>query len=201
MVRNTKTTPIFHGFIIYALVDPRDNLIRYVGITDNLYSRVGAHLRETGSRTAKGKWLAELNAENLLPLAKELEQVKVSRKERYLAEERERYWIEYYKKAGMPLLNVIYVDIGKERISPVKLSRQKYYKKQVSTIDELRKRAGLRLEELAELSDVSYTSLRKMIRGEKVSKSLVERVLKVLSRQLGRNLFFDNIRGINYLEY
>ncbi len=40
-------------------------------------------------------------------------------------------------------------------------------------LDQLRIGAGLRVKELADLSDVSESSLRKMIRGEGVSGVLV----------------------------
>jgi len=42
-------------YIIYALVDSRDESVRYIGITDNMPMRFKAHLREAGSITAKGK--------------------------------------------------------------------------------------------------------------------------------------------------
>ena len=41
-------------YIIYAPVDPRDESVRYIGITDNIPMRFKQHLREAGSITSKG---------------------------------------------------------------------------------------------------------------------------------------------------
>lgn len=69
----------------------------------------------------------------------------------------------------------------------------------MDTLDQLRIRAGLRVNELADLSDVSESSLRKMIRGEGVSGVLVYKVLRVLSERLGRDITLNDIRGLTIL--
>ena len=69
----------------------------------------------------------------------------------------------------------------------------------MDTLDQLRKRAGLRVNELADLADVSESSLRKMVRGEGVSEVLVYRVLRVLSERLGREIIPENISGLKIL--
>ncbi len=67
----------------------------------------------------------------------------------------------------------------------------------MDTLDQLRKRAGLRINELADLADVSESTLRKMIRGEPVSEVLVYKVLRVLSDRLGREIALQDVSGIN----
>ncbi len=69
----------------------------------------------------------------------------------------------------------------------------------MDTLDHLRKRAGLRVNELADLADVSESSLRKMIRGEAVSDVLVYKVLRVLSERLGRELTINDVSGLSIL--
>ncbi len=69
----------------------------------------------------------------------------------------------------------------------------------MDTLDQLRKRAGLRVNELADLADVSESTLRKMIRGEPVSDVLVYKVLRVLSERLGREIALQDVAGINTL--
>ncbi len=69
----------------------------------------------------------------------------------------------------------------------------------MDTLDHLRKRAGLRVNELADLADVSESSLRKMIRGEAVSDVLVYKVLRVLSERLGRELTINDVSGLGIL--
>jgi transcriptional regulator with XRE-family HTH domain len=63
----------------------------------------------------------------------------------------------------------------------------------------LRKRAGLRVNELADLADISESTLRKMIRGEGVSEVLVYKVLRVLSERLGREITAEEVSGLNIL--
>jgi len=69
----------------------------------------------------------------------------------------------------------------------------------MDTLDHLRKRSALRINELADLAEVSESSLRKMIRGEAVSVVLVYKVLRVLSERLGHEITLDDISGINVL--
>jgi predicted transcriptional regulator len=69
----------------------------------------------------------------------------------------------------------------------------------METIDQLRVRAGLQVKELADLADVSESSLRKMIRGQAVSDVLVYKVLRVLSERLGRGIDIKDVDGIKLL--
>ena len=62
-------------YIIYAPVDPRDESVRYIGITDNIPMRFKQHLREAGSITSKGVWLAELQRYGLQPDVRILEEI------------------------------------------------------------------------------------------------------------------------------
>jgi transcriptional regulator with XRE-family HTH domain len=69
----------------------------------------------------------------------------------------------------------------------------------MATLDQLRKRAGLQVKELADTADVSETTLRKMMRGVAVSEVLVYRVLRVLSDRLGREIAISDVNGLNTL--
>jgi hypothetical protein len=69
----------------------------------------------------------------------------------------------------------------------------------MDTLDQLRKRAGLQVKELADLADVSETSYRKMVRGEPVGEVLVYRVLRVLSERLQREITPKDVSGLNTL--
>lgn len=69
----------------------------------------------------------------------------------------------------------------------------------MDTLDQLRKRAGLRVNELADMADVSESTLRKMMRGEEVSEVMVYRVLRILSERLGREITPSDISGLNML--
>lgn len=83
---------------IYALIDPRDDKVRYVGYTSKkIEDRLRAHISEATSvysfstKTDKSLWIKELLNLDLKPIVKLLEYV--SFKDR---KEKERYWIKYY---------------------------------------------------------------------------------------------------------
>ena len=69
----------------------------------------------------------------------------------------------------------------------------------MDTLDQLRIRAGLRVNELADLADVSELTLRKMLRGDAVSSVLVYKVLRILSERLGREITINDVRGLSIL--
>ena len=69
----------------------------------------------------------------------------------------------------------------------------------MDTLDQLRIRAGLRINELADIADVSESSLRKMMRGDGVSEVLIYKVLRVLSERLGREITLNDVRGLTIL--
>ena len=69
----------------------------------------------------------------------------------------------------------------------------------MDTLDQLRIRAGLRVNELADLADVSESTLRKMIRGDAVSGVLVYKVLRILSERLGREITINDVSGLSIL--
>jgi predicted transcriptional regulator len=69
----------------------------------------------------------------------------------------------------------------------------------MDTLDQLRIRAGLRVNELADLADVSESTLRKMIRGDAVSSVLVYKVLRILSERLGREITINDVSGLSTL--
>ncbi len=69
----------------------------------------------------------------------------------------------------------------------------------MDTLDQLRIRAGLRVNELADLADVSESTLRKMIRGDAVSSVLVYKVLRILSERLGREITINDVSGLSIL--
>ena len=83
---------------IYALIDPRDNVIKYIGQTRfSLNKRYSEHLRNSKYNATKNHnvycWINELKKKFLLPTIKEIEMIDVE-----LLNEREKYWVTYYNK-------------------------------------------------------------------------------------------------------
>jgi hypothetical protein len=95
-------------WIIYALVDPRDNAVRYVGRAYEPQVRLKAHLKdEYAANPAKYRWIRELRTSGLLPHMEVLEGVYGSMRD---ADARERVWIQYFINAGAALTNIQYID-------------------------------------------------------------------------------------------
>jgi len=88
---------------IYALIDPIDNKVKYVGATNNIESRLKGHISSgkiathairRGKRVdVKTQWLHDLHQQGLIPLMKILDSCQIEQ-----AQERERYYFEIYNK-------------------------------------------------------------------------------------------------------
>ncbi len=85
---------------IYALIDPRDNRIRYIGHCASISRRMRQHSWDArhGRALPVYDWMRGLMAESLKPDHKIIEQTG--------NDIREAYWIEHYRQQGEPLLNL-----------------------------------------------------------------------------------------------
>lgn len=88
-------------YSVYALVDPRDQAVRYVGLSQNVHKRYAAHL-VISERPNKTLWIKELMQAGTPPALTVLE-TNLSRKE---AEAKEGQWIQHYLDQGYALLNL-----------------------------------------------------------------------------------------------
>ena len=108
-VQSPRNSPhLLAPYIIYALVDPRNNAIRYVGRAHEPQIRLREHIRsEREANPAKYRWLRELEKQGLLPRVEVLEGVYGSLED---ADARERVWIRHFINAGAELTNIQYMD-------------------------------------------------------------------------------------------
>ncbi len=86
---------------IYALLDPRDNRVRYVGLTGTpLHVRMFFHLQSArhGERGPKATWIRELLELRLEPQIVLIEETLEGPK-------REIYWIAHFRKVAGDLTN------------------------------------------------------------------------------------------------
>ena len=88
-------------YVVYTLIDPRNDTVRYVGITKDVYLRFNQHIRGDCGNIKKNGWIFECRQENVMIIMKALEQISSIE----TARERERYWIRYYIESGMPIEN------------------------------------------------------------------------------------------------
>lgn len=97
LIYNHSMTTIF----IYALKDPRDGLIKYVGQTKDLKERLKKHNCDFRNNTPKTAWLKKLKAERLKPELIVLQEVDGDN-----WKDAEIYWIAKLKANGMKLKNI-----------------------------------------------------------------------------------------------
>jgi predicted GIY-YIG superfamily endonuclease len=88
-------------YAIYALIDPTDQLVYYVGQTQYPKRRFAQHMLEQSRQGAKAEWLRGLIEKRQQPLMQILEIVGDEK----IALAREREWIYRYIEQGMPLVN------------------------------------------------------------------------------------------------
>jgi hypothetical protein len=81
---------------VYALIDPRDGLVRYVGCSANPARRMHGHLsyarKGRDIHTLKGAWIKSLLDASIVPSLRILESTSAD------WESAERKWIEYYRE-------------------------------------------------------------------------------------------------------
>ncbi len=86
--------------VIYALIDPLTNDVRYIGKTHNeLYKRLSGHYKDK-RKTYKTHWIASLKDKGLKPSIIIIEECTLENWEK-----REKYWIDYYRKLDCGLTN------------------------------------------------------------------------------------------------
>ena len=87
---------------IYALVDPRDERIRYIGKTVNLEKRYEQHVYWlNGSNPRKENLISGLLKRGMKPIISVIEECDHSN-----WQEREKYWIAYYRELLPDLTNI-----------------------------------------------------------------------------------------------
>lgn len=83
--------------VIYGLVDPRDGIIRYIGVTKNPAYRLAEHMRMPHKEGLhKNQWIAELISKGLSPIFVFLDAVKEEQ-----AKETEFKWITHFSTLGV----------------------------------------------------------------------------------------------------
>ena len=87
---------------IYSLKDPRDYQIKYIGKALDIDKRYKQHIKNyTNKKSLKSSWVLSLLQYGLQPI---LEIVEICNESKW--QEREKYWIKYYKELGFDLKNM-----------------------------------------------------------------------------------------------
>ena len=163
--------------IIYALTDPRNGKIRYVGKSNDTYLRLKSHMSEArrNSGTHRLNWLRQLLNLSLDPILTILEEV-----EDEDWQDRERYWIAYGRSVGWPLTNA--TAGGKGANNPSKATRKKLSKAAMGK----RYAAGKRTKEFR-LQQAEYARGNQNAKGHTVSKDARKGISAALKRHFQEN--------------
>jgi predicted GIY-YIG superfamily endonuclease len=89
-----------HEWKVYVLVDPRDDTVRYVGITRDPDKRRAQHRSPSAANWRMAEWKLELAKAGKRPLMAVVDSAPSGR---HLL--REAQWMRYYRKRGFGLLN------------------------------------------------------------------------------------------------
>lgn len=126
-------------YTIYALIDPSDGLIRYVGMAQDLYSRFIQHINCESRNAEKNLWVTDCRSRNVMIQMRTLEAVET----RDQALEAEKRWIEHYCALSMPLLNKAIV-IGLRRNQGAASKGDEQLKQECTVLEK--KRTDLKVE-------------------------------------------------------
>lgn len=91
----------YSTILIYALVDPRTNEIRYIGKTNNPERRLRQHFVRKYPNSPVSQWITSLFEKNITPIMRILEIITNGR-----WEEREIFWIKWGREHGLRLVNI-----------------------------------------------------------------------------------------------
>ena len=196
-------------FTIYALIDPRDDSIRYIGMTHNPDQRLKEHLRGRGGNSPKRIWINELRQLGLVPTMQPIEKGLSLP----AALERESFLIQHYLNAGNVLVNLRvtpYLSYATREPPPpnVVLTRNPpgglgcciARRKVRLKLDDLIMEAGLRKSELARETGISISTLVRIRGGRPTTRTTMSKILRVIESRLKRSITLDIIEGINIVD-
>ena len=146
---------------IYALVDPRNDSVRYIGKANNVNKRKYAHIKDTRTNH-RSCWIKGLKNEGLRP---ELFIVEVVKKDDW--QFWERYWIAQFKAWGFDLTNRTEGGEGTEHTEETKKLMSEIKKEYFKT--HVHHRRGVKV------SKEEKERLRKMATGRIQSKETIEK--------------------------
>lgn len=162
---------------IYLLRDPRDNSIRYVGITRmTLRDRLLHHVRiaRSGEKTHRASWVRHLISFNLIPIIELIEENSNF--------DREVYWIKYYRDQGHDLVNTTEGGVGTRGNGYLKKEKRK----SPPPISEAT-REKLRLGNLGKKhSEETRRKLSELLKGRKYPPLSEEAKDKIRKSKLGK---------------
>lgn len=163
--------------LIYGIVDPTDNTCMYVGKTTEGIKRPAIHLIHSHNINLR-EWVCELRNNNLVPniiiLEKGLTLDNI--------DARELFWINKYKKLNVNLFNKQLLQKPNECIEYSTEDLQ-YLNKMLndlnSIIKSVRYKFNITQQELANLCEVSRSTISEAEKNNKVNSELLIKIINV----------------------
>ena len=82
-------------YTIYALAEPLNGVVRYVGLSNDVKKRYREHVQRANNQFEKDTWILSLIDQQLLPTLLILEE-NIAGEDK--AREREEYWLNFYEE-------------------------------------------------------------------------------------------------------
>ena len=180
-------------YYVYALIDPRDDTMRYIGMTRNVCSWLIQHTKDVSKSTSKGAWLNELAQLGLSPELEVLETIPGSKDSSVMASQRERHWIKELLRQGIPLVNIQIPSSTQEVASLQTSSLRRLADRVVTKFEELRTNAEITIAQLSREANISTATLRKIEKDQPVRAALAARACNALSHHLGYQVTYKEL--------
>jgi hypothetical protein len=154
---------------------------RYVGMSKQVHARYGQHLL-LSHNIQKTKWIAGLASVNLVPALWVLETVSTEQE----ARQREKYWIGFYLRAGYELTN-----------KEARKGEKTYPQFKDNGLNKYRKMLGWSITKLSQSANIAYPTVHRALAGASISGRTATALANAISRELGQNIRYQEIEGLN----
>lgn len=179
-------------YTIYSLIDPRDDTVKYIGLTEYPDIRLKQHIMGDGN-IPKREWINELEKLGLAPVMRTIEMVHTLSE----AFNREAYWIQYYLGRGVRLVNIrLTPSVVHDKDASLLTDNSGVLENKI-TLDALIAQTGLKRIELAKLSGISAASIVRIAHGAPTTRVTVVKLVRVLEKRLERSIDIESIEGLN----
>lgn len=167
--------------IIYALIDPRNDLVYYVGKSSVNEKRPLSHLFNTHSEKVN-EWIKELESKWFYPKIQIIENVEKLDE----LPEREVYWIQYYSNLNPFILNIHHNTnlISYELIEKEEQEDFEVIQRTIGNIHKILKKQRIarkiNQDDLSEIMNSSRSTISLFERGENVNLDIVKKYVIAL---------------------
>lgn len=184
-------------YAVYVLIDPRDAVVRYVGITDQTINRrLDQHLKRTDGNNEKSEWIDELMAVGMKPKIKAIEEGLTLQE----ANERESYWIQHYLAGNSPITNRAKTPSPPYRPDSAYLLRSNHRARNTTpSVTSTRHALPYHMTEHDEVQD-EWITMSEAAKRLEISLSKISRLASLNRIETQHNPYDERTKLVNYAE-